>query len=98
MSSQTEAQTSAVDVTARDTPGIVAPPSKQLRIMQSDTHLRCRPTELYLGADTTHGQMRMYVFYDGNVYKEAVVKEWLEEVRAATLWYLLDNTSFNARL
>lgn len=56
--------------------------------MESDTYLRVRPTELYLGSDTTHGVLRMHVFYDGNVYKDALVKEWLDEVRAATLWYL----------
>lgn len=30
----------------------------------------------------------MYVFYDGNVFEDGVVREWLDEVREAVLWYL----------
>jgi hypothetical protein len=66
------------------------PSTAKLSVVHSDTYLRCRPTELYLGADTTHGRMRMHVFYDGNVYEKELVDEWLEEIRAATIWYLLD--------
>ena len=30
----------------------------------------------------------MLVFYDANVFEEGVVREWLDEVREAVLWYL----------
>ena len=30
----------------------------------------------------------MYVFYDVNVFEEGVIREWLDEVREAVLWYL----------
>ena len=30
----------------------------------------------------------MSVLYDGNVFEEGVVREWLDEVREAVLWYL----------
>lgn len=46
------------------------------------------PAELYLGAATSRGRMNLYVRYDGNVFEEGVVTEWLDEVREAVLWYL----------
>ena len=52
------------------------------------TRLHTLPAELYLGALTLRGQLRMYIFYDRNVYEDGVVKEWLDEVRGAVLWYL----------
>ena len=52
------------------------------------TRLHTRPAELYLGALSSRGRLSMYVFYDGNVYEEEVVSEWLDEVRGAVLWYL----------
>ncbi|KAH0833442.1 hypothetical protein J3R83DRAFT_12557 [Lanmaoa asiatica] len=52
------------------------------------THLHVRPSELYLGAASSRGQLYMTVFHDGNVFEEAVVREWLDEVREAVLWYL----------
>lgn len=52
------------------------------------TRLRAYPAELYLSASTWGGRLRMYVFYDGNVYEDVVVKEWLDEVSGAVLWYL----------
>ncbi|KAF9219485.1 hypothetical protein BS17DRAFT_717203 [Gyrodon lividus] len=52
------------------------------------THLHCRPAELYLGASQCHERLQYNVFYDGNVYDDDVVREWLIEVREATLWYL----------
>ena len=30
----------------------------------------------------------MYVQYDGNVFEDGVVREWLDEVKEAVLWYL----------
>ena len=51
-------------------------------------YLHARPAELYLGAATWHGRMNVYVHYDGNVFEEAVVREWLDEVREAVVWYL----------
>ena len=30
----------------------------------------------------------MPVYYDRNVYEDGVVKEWLDKVRGAVLWYL----------
>lgn len=67
-----------------------------VQIVASETHLRCRPAELYLGASTTRGQMQMLVYFDENVYEHAVVQEWLGEVREATLWYLGRGTNGGA--
>lgn len=51
-------------------------------------HLQTHPGELYLSAWSARGQLNMHVFYDRNVYEEGVVREWLDEVREAVLWYL----------
>lgn len=59
-----------------------------LHLIKSVTRLRCRPTELYLGAVTARGQLRLNVFWDENVYQREVVEEWLDEVRRATEWFL----------
>ncbi|KAF9076916.1 hypothetical protein BDP27DRAFT_1312824 [Rhodocollybia butyracea] len=59
-----------------------------LHLIKSVTRLRCRPTELYLGAVTARGQLRLNVFWDENVYRREVVEEWLDEVRRATEWFL----------
>ena len=55
---------------------------------QSTTYLHCRPAELYVGAATSRKKLAINVFYDGNVYQESLVQEWLEEIKDATLWYL----------
>lgn len=54
----------------------------------TETHLHTRPAELYLGAASSRGRLNMYVFYDGNVFEDGIVKEWLDEVKEAVLWYL----------
>lgn len=59
-----------------------------LHLRYSGTHLHCRPTELYLGADTTLKQLHLHVHWDGNVYQEGIVKEWLSEIRRVMEWYL----------
>ncbi|KXN86899.1 hypothetical protein AN958_09494 [Leucoagaricus sp. SymC.cos] len=51
--------------------------------------LHTRPRELYLGAVTGRGRLRINVFYDTNVYDTALVQEWLDEVQAAIRHYLL---------
>ena len=50
--------------------------------------LHTRPAELYLGALTSSGRLNLVIYYDGNVYEEGVVREWLDEVRGVVLWYL----------
>ncbi|KAJ3849735.1 hypothetical protein EV368DRAFT_46699 [Lentinula lateritia] len=59
-----------------------------LHLLKATTRLRCRPTELYLGAATARGRLSLNVFWDENVYKREVVEEWLDEVRGATKWFL----------
>lgn len=36
--------------------------------------------------------MHMYVFYDANVFEHDIVREWLGEVRDATIHYLAPTT------
>ncbi|KII88404.1 hypothetical protein PLICRDRAFT_161464 [Plicaturopsis crispa FD-325 SS-3] len=64
-----------------------------LRVQSAATHLRCRPGELYLGASTSGGQLHLTVFYDANTYSPPLVREWLQEVREAAIWYLGDTST-----
>lgn len=59
-----------------------------LRLRSNRTHLQCRPTELYLGASTSQGQLQFAIYWDSNVYDDATVHEWLSEVQSAAEWYL----------
>jgi hypothetical protein len=65
-------------------------------------HLRCRPSELYLGALTSRGALRFFCYADINVYEEATVREWVQEVADAAVAYLgdgvLDGQAPTARL
>ncbi|KAF9454559.1 hypothetical protein P691DRAFT_692196, partial [Macrolepiota fuliginosa MF-IS2] len=60
-----------------------------LRLVASGITLHCRPRELYLGASSGRGQLRINVFFDSNVYDEVLVREWLNEVKEAIQYYLL---------
>lgn len=79
--------------------GYVTPPPSIPSISEADTrpkitvensnvHLHVPPAELFLGAATSRGRMNMYVHYDGNVFEDGVVREWLDEVKEAVVWYL----------
>ncbi|KIJ61883.1 hypothetical protein HYDPIDRAFT_158855 [Hydnomerulius pinastri MD-312] len=59
-----------------------------LRVEYWRTHLHARPAELYLGASKCQHKLQYNVFYDGNVFDDNVVQEWLDEVLEATSWYL----------
>ncbi|KAF9562551.1 hypothetical protein CPC08DRAFT_687538 [Agrocybe pediades] len=61
-----------------------------LELKNSATVLRCRPSELYLGASTSRQKLHIIVYWDNNVFDEDVVTEWMEEVRAAIDYYLGD--------
>ncbi|KAF9500164.1 hypothetical protein BDN71DRAFT_1440734 [Pleurotus eryngii] len=65
-----------------------APQTPLLRIIATETYLRCRPGELYLGSATARNMLHMYVFFDGNAYEESTVDEWLKEIKDAAIWYL----------
>ncbi|KAF8553899.1 hypothetical protein OG21DRAFT_1173784 [Imleria badia] len=53
-----------------------------------EIHIHGRPAGLDLTADSISGQLNMHVLYDSNVFEAGVVKEWLDELREAVLWYL----------
>lgn len=59
-----------------------------LHLVSSDLRLRCRPGEIYLGAFTANGQLHLKFFWDGNVFDDATVREWLDEVKDSAVWYL----------
>jgi len=59
-----------------------------VRFERQKGHLRCRPAELYLGALMRHKKLEFFVYYDGNVFDERIVRLWVDEAKAATLHYL----------
>ncbi|KAG9316805.1 hypothetical protein JVU11DRAFT_2870 [Chiua virens] len=80
-------------------PGYVVPPLPSPSIPEAATtsklvvenwtsYYRTNPGGRYLGASTWRGQLKMFLHYDSNLYEEELVKEWLDELKAAVLWYL----------
>jgi hypothetical protein len=69
------------------------PTTPTIEIVKSWTKLSVRAAELYLGAETKDQELSIFISWDGNVYEDELVKEWLEEIRKATEYYLLLDTS-----
>lgn len=44
--------------------------------------------------------MKIFVYYDENIYTQAIVREWLTEIEAAAEWFLgdVDNMKTTTRL
>ena len=59
-----------------------------ISLVSNTTMLCCRPTELYLGASTSARKMQLSVHWDNNVFDEALINEWLDEVKNAIDYYL----------
>ena len=64
------------------------PTTPTIEIVNSWNKLHVRGAELYLGAETKDQELSIFVSWDGNVYKDELVEEWLEEIRKATEYYL----------
>jgi len=65
-----------------------APTTPTIKIIKSWKKLSVRVGELYLGAETKDHELSIFVSWDGNVFKDELVEEWLEEIRKATEYYL----------
>ncbi|KAL5535827.1 hypothetical protein ACEPAF_3921 [Sanghuangporus sanghuang] len=76
----------------------ISTPRPRLHIVDAKRHLRCRPSELYLGAITQRKQLMLFSCVDLNAYEEDIVKEWLEETRSAAIHYLGARNNQKARL
>lgn len=72
--------------------------SPVLHLHGLNTRLRCRPTELYLGASTSRRRLALTVQSDANVFEDEIIAEWLDEVKKATLFYLGKDNLPSARL
>jgi len=59
-----------------------------MEIVQSWKKLSVRPAEVYLGAEMKDQELSIFVSWDGNVFEDELVEEWLEEIRKATEYYL----------
>jgi hypothetical protein len=60
----------------------------RLQLGEVVSRLRCSPGELYLGAVTMRKQLTPFVHFDSNVFDEAVIEEWMTEVKMALEFYL----------
>ncbi|KAG9311988.1 hypothetical protein JVU11DRAFT_7259 [Chiua virens] len=60
----------------------------RLHVEYWQTHFRSRPGDVYLGALTTQKQLQYFTFYDENAFSEDLMKEFMGELKNATLWYL----------
>ncbi|EJD03599.1 uncharacterized protein FOMMEDRAFT_105696 [Fomitiporia mediterranea MF3/22] len=76
------------DYPIRKTPHDRDYPKPLLHILNSTVHLRCRPSELYLGALMSKRRIAFISYADINTYDEDDVKEWVEGVREACVHYL----------
>ncbi|KIY72205.1 hypothetical protein CYLTODRAFT_64297 [Cylindrobasidium torrendii FP15055 ss-10] len=75
-------------------------PAQNPKILVDSVHtrLRCQPGEVYLGASSYKGIMRLNVFWDENVTSREVVAEWLSEIKDATTYYLGNEQETLAKL
>jgi len=64
------------------------PTTPTIEIVNSWKKLSVRPGELYLGAETKDQELSISVSWDGNVFKDELVEEWLEEIKKAIVYYL----------
>ena len=60
----------------------------RLHMRHTSHHLRCRPDDLYLGALTSRGELEFFCHVDVSTFDEELVRDWLEEVKNATVAYL----------
>ena len=65
-----------------------APTTQTIEVITSWKKLSVRAAELYLGAETKDRELSIFVSWDGNVYEDELVKDWLEEIKKATEYYL----------
>jgi len=60
-----------------------------IEIEDVDVHLRCRPTEFYVMADSLQSVMRFRVHYDANVYVTDLVEGLMKGIADAAVHYLV---------
>ena len=66
------------------------PKTPIVKIVKSWNRLSVRAAELYLGAETKNQELSIFVSWDGNVFKDELVEEWLGEIRNAAEYYLCE--------
>ena len=71
----------------KDVPSEI-PTTPTIEIVKSWKELSVRTGELYLGAETKDQELSIWISWDGNVFEDGLVKEWLEEIGKATGYYL----------
>ena len=64
------------------------PTTTPLRINSIRHYLRCRPAELYISSISYHRELQLFLFCDIRTYDEALVREWLSDVKYGAEWYL----------
>lgn len=59
-----------------------------IKIVKSWKKLSVYAAELYLGAETKDQELFIFIYWDGNVFEDGLIEEWLDEIRKAILYYL----------
>lgn len=68
-----------------------------LRILDAGPNLHPRPTDFYLTVGSSRGHINLNLLWDGNVYADDMMCEWLEEFQAAAVWYLGGDSDENMK-
>jgi len=61
-----------------------------IRVCEAEICLRVKPAQIYLSFVGGFGRLWIGCWWDGNVFEEEMVKEWVEEVASAANYYLGD--------
>lgn len=69
-----------------------------LHILDSGPIVHPRPTDFYLSVSSSRGHIKFSLLWDRNVYANELMSEWLDEVLAATEWYLGGEMKVQGRL
>jgi hypothetical protein len=62
-----------------------------IRIIKSWKKLSVHPAEFYLGAETKDQELSIYVSWDGKVFEDELVEEWLDQESDSVLFMLDQN-------
>ncbi|PFH54287.1 hypothetical protein AMATHDRAFT_561 [Amanita thiersii Skay4041] len=60
----------------------------RIKLLDVGVILHSRSDQLYLGAATIKQLLTIHSYWDRNVYSDAIINEWLEEVKEAIDYYL----------
>jgi hypothetical protein len=60
----------------------------EITVCELSTALHCKPAEFYITSSSFRNESKLRIYWDKNVYDEAIVAEWLVDLVEATKYYL----------